>query len=80
MLKKLRMLLQKEEGQGLVEYSLIAALVAVAVVAALTLLGGGIQNTLNTVVAALEGGPAEGPVSGPGFLLSGRVHFGNKRR
>ncbi len=53
MLKKLRMLLQKEEGQGLVEYSLIAALVAVAVVAALTLLGGGIQNTLNVVVAAM---------------------------
>ncbi len=53
MLRRIRRLLQKEEGQGLVEYSLIAALVAVAVVAALTLLGGGIQNTLNTVVAAL---------------------------
>ena len=53
MRKKVCALWQNEEGQGLVEYSLIAALVAVAVVAALTLLGGGIQNTLNTVVAAL---------------------------
>ncbi len=53
MLRRIRRLLQKEEGQGLVEYSLIAALVAVAVVAALTLLGGGIQNTLNVVVAAM---------------------------
>lgn len=51
--RKLCRLLRKDEGQGLVEYSLIAALVAVAVVAALTLLGGGIQNTLNSVVAAL---------------------------
>ena len=53
MWKKVCALWQNEEGQGLVEYSLIAALVAVAVVAALTLLGGGIQNTLNGVVAAL---------------------------
>ncbi len=51
--RKLCRLFRKDEGQGLVEYSLIAALVAVAVVAALTLLGGGIQNTLNSVVAAL---------------------------
>ena len=53
MLRRICSLLRKDEGQGLVEYSLIAALVAVAVVAALTLLGGGIQNLLNTVVAAL---------------------------
>ncbi len=53
MLRRIRKFLRKEEGQGLVEYSLIAALVSIAVVAALTLLGGGIQNTLNQIVAAL---------------------------
>ena len=53
MWKRFSILLRKDEGQGLVEYALIAALVSIAVVAALTLLGGGIQNTLNTVVAAL---------------------------
>ena len=41
----------KEKGQGLVEYALILVLVAVVVIAALTLLGptiGGIFSDINT--------------------------------
>lgn len=38
-----------ERGQGLVEYGLILVLVAVVVIGALTLLGGGINNMLNTI-------------------------------
>ena len=53
MWKSLRKLWVKEEGQGLVEYALIIALVAIAVVAALTLLGGGVGNTLNNIIASL---------------------------
>ena len=53
MWRMLRRLLQEEEGQNLMEYALIAALTAIVVIAALTLLGGGIQNVLNSVVAAL---------------------------
>jgi len=42
-----------EEGQGLAEYGLILALIAVVAIAALTALGNGIVGTLNQVVAAL---------------------------
>jgi len=37
-----------EEGQGLTEYALILALIAVVAIAALTLLGGNITSELNT--------------------------------
>ena len=37
--------LKNEAGQGMVEYGLIIALVAVVVIGAITLLSGGITNT-----------------------------------
>jgi pilus assembly protein Flp/PilA len=40
-------------GQGLAEYGLILALVAILCIAALTALQGGISNTLNSVANAL---------------------------
>ena len=45
--------LAKEEGQGLAEYGLILALIAVACIAALTALGGGIAGSLGAVTAKL---------------------------
>ena len=45
--------LHGEEGQGLVEYSLIILMVAVVVVAGLTLFGG----TLNAVYTTISGAP-----------------------
>jgi len=45
--------LQDRKGQGLAEYGLILALVAVLCVAALTALKGGINNTLNSVANSL---------------------------
>lgn len=41
-----------EEGQGLAEYGLILALIAVVCIGALTLLGGGINTALGTINAA----------------------------
>ena len=41
--------LMNEEGQGMVEYGLIIALVAVVVIGAITLLGGGIKNKFTNV-------------------------------
>jgi pilus assembly protein Flp/PilA len=41
--------LEREEGQALVEYALILALIAVAAVTALTLLGGAISSKLNFI-------------------------------
>lgn len=45
--------LKDEAGQGMAEYGLILALVAVAVIVALTALGGGIGNTFNAITAKL---------------------------
>ena len=41
--------IKDEAGQGMVEYGLILALVAIAAIAALTLLGGNVKNMFNTV-------------------------------
>ena len=46
--------LQRQRGQGMVEYGLIIALVAVVLVAALTALNGGLQNTFNTITNVLN--------------------------
>jgi pilus assembly protein Flp/PilA len=43
----------EEEGQGLAEYGLILALIAVVCIGALTLLGSGIAATLGAITAEL---------------------------
>ncbi len=42
----------REEGQGMAEYALIIALVAIMLVGALTLLQGGISGVFADIVAA----------------------------
>ena len=42
-----------ESGQGLTEYALIIALIAIVVIGALTLLGGAIGDILSEIGAAL---------------------------
>ena len=46
----MKRLFLNEEGQGMVEYGLIIALVAVVVIAAIALLGNGVNNTLMIVI------------------------------
>jgi pilus assembly protein Flp/PilA len=46
--------LRKEDGQALVEYALILALVSIASIAMLTTLGGDIGNVLTSVSTALQ--------------------------
>jgi pilus assembly protein Flp/PilA len=43
----------KERGQGMVEYALILVLVAIVVIAALTLMGPLVSNIFNTINASL---------------------------
>lgn len=43
----------REEGQGLAEYGLILALIAVVCIAALTALGGGVAATLGSITGQL---------------------------
>jgi len=47
--------LENESGQGLVEYALILVLVAIVVIAILTLLGPTIGNIFSRIVDALQG-------------------------
>lgn len=46
---------EREEGQGLVEYALIIVLIAIAVIIALTALGGQIAAVFDQIVTDLGG-------------------------
>jgi pilus assembly protein Flp/PilA len=46
--------LPREEGQGLVEYALILVLVAVVVIAVLTLLGPAVANVFTEILGYLQ--------------------------
>ena len=48
-------LIRDEEGATAIEYGLIAALIAVAAIAALTRVGSQLQTTFNSVGTSLEG-------------------------
>jgi pilus assembly protein Flp/PilA len=49
-----RLELTQQEGQALVEYTLILALISIVAIALLTTIGGDIQKVLEEVVKALE--------------------------
>lgn len=53
MLDTLKRLVQEEEGQGMAEYGLILALVAIVVIATLTLLGGKIKTVFENISSSL---------------------------
>jgi len=43
----------KEKGQGLVEYAIILALIAIVVIAVITVLGEKVNNTFNAISESL---------------------------
>ena len=47
--------LVKEEGQGMVEYGLIIAVIAVVVLIALTPVGGAVSDVFNSIVGSIRG-------------------------
>jgi pilus assembly protein Flp/PilA len=49
----MKALARKDEGVTAIEYGLIAALIAVAIIAGLTLLGVNLGATFNTIAAAV---------------------------
>jgi pilus assembly protein Flp/PilA len=53
----LRKLFNDESGQGMVEYGLILALIAVVVIGALTLLGGNLKTLFNNIAGETDGTP-----------------------
>jgi pilus assembly protein Flp/PilA len=50
---KLMQFLTNEDGATAIEYGLIAALIAVAIVGVLTSLGGGLKSTFTTITNSL---------------------------
>ena len=57
MKKALNWFVQEESGQGLVEYGLIIALVAIVLIGALNALGGGLQNIFKQITDGLKANP-----------------------
>jgi pilus assembly protein Flp/PilA len=55
MFESLRSRLTKDDGVTAVEYALIAALIAVAIIAAVVFLGGAVKGTFNHVGSAVDG-------------------------
>jgi pilus assembly protein Flp/PilA len=51
--KRLRDLMSRQEGQGMVEYALILVLVSIVVIVILLTMGHQIQNVFSNVVTAL---------------------------
>lgn len=47
---------RRDSGQGMAEYALLAGLIAVVAVAAVTLLGSNIKSKLNTIATSLSSG------------------------
>jgi pilus assembly protein Flp/PilA len=54
MIKAIKNFVANESGATAIEYGLIASLVAVAIIAAITAMGTKLQNTFNEVSAALK--------------------------
>jgi len=52
---KMKRLLTEENGQGMTEYGLIIGLVAVAVIAVLTTMGGQLKAKFNQIITSLGG-------------------------
>jgi len=50
---KMKSLLQDDEGQDLIEYSLVAALIALAAAAGMKVLGTGISTSFSTISSTL---------------------------
>lgn len=50
---KLQNLFRRQEGQGMVEYAMIVGLVAIGVIALLTLMGGQISDVFDGITKAL---------------------------
>ncbi|MBK6708036.1 MAG: Flp family type IVb pilin [Sphingomonadales bacterium] len=54
-MKMIKKLFKNEEGATAIEYGLIAALIAVAAIAAMSSLGNNLSNTFNDVNNELDG-------------------------
>lgn len=59
LLNNMKSYLRNEKGQGMVEYALIIAFVAIVVIGAVTLFGTQIQTIFTNITSGLGGGAAQ---------------------
>jgi Flp pilus assembly pilin Flp len=55
--ERIQRLTRGEEGQSMVEYSIVAALIAVVSMAAVQALGGGIAHVFQNILGKIQGMP-----------------------
>ncbi|KUG05243.1 hypothetical protein ASZ90_017316 [hydrocarbon metagenome] len=65
MMKNIKALLKDEDGQGMAEYGLIIALIAVVCIAAMIFLGGSISDKFQLIGEEIESASPDG--GGGGF-------------
>ncbi len=53
MIENLKSFVRREEGQDLLEYALLIALIAIVCVGAITLAGTNVKNTFNTIAGSI---------------------------
>ena len=53
MIRTINNFVREESGATAIEYGLIASLISVVIIAAVTLVGGGLQTTFNTIATSL---------------------------
>lgn len=63
-MKLLKKLMKKEDGATAIEYGLIAALISVVIIGAITALGDNLSNTFTAVSDSLAGAAADAPAEG----------------
>lgn len=63
LVKKAALFIKDESGATAIEYGLIASLISVSLITAASSLGGDLKDKFNTVAKAINGPPAEFPVT-----------------
>ena len=80
-MKTIAKFLRDDSGATAIEYGLIAALIAVAIIAAASMLGGQLGNLFNNIGNRLDAPPTSGHVgmNGDGFLPPSHRNGQNQR-
>ena len=80
MMNKMNSLIRSEEGQGMTEYIIIVALIAIAAIAVITVFGNNLRNLFSTSANALAGDEqaANKGTSGTTVSRKNLAEFGSK--
>ena len=64
LIERLKSLGRREEGQDLLEYALLIALIAIVCVGAITLAGANVRDTFNNIAGSISADGSHAPRSG----------------